>query len=138
MINIDYANLEKDYQYLIENDKHLTTDRLRWKILIKEVLVIRKEANPIGWLRFGYFWDTIPFMNMLALEESYHRRGYGTQLVRAWEDEMRAQKHDIVFTSTQSDENAQHFYRKIGYQDIGALLLPDEALEIILYKRLPR
>lgn len=39
-------------------------------------------------------------------------------------------------TSTQSDETAQHFYRKLGYVDAGALLLQDEPLEIILTKAL--
>ena len=34
-------------------------------------------------------------------------------------------------------EEAQFFYRKIGYVDNGALLLlPNEPLEIILYKKL--
>ena len=34
--------------------------------LIKEVLIIKKSGEIIGWLRFGYFWDEHPFMNMLC------------------------------------------------------------------------
>lgn len=30
------------------------------------------------------------------------------------------------------NEKAQHFYRKLGYADSGALLFPEELLEIIL------
>lgn len=41
-----------------------------------------------------------------------------------------------VMTSTMSDEQAQFFYRKIGYADCGSLLLPDEPLEIILRKNI--
>jgi hypothetical protein len=40
----------------------------------------------------------------------------------------------MVLTSTVSAEGAQHFYRKLGYVDSGALLLPDEPAELILRK----
>ena len=39
-------------------------------------------------------------------------------------------------TSTQADEAAQHFYRHLGYADIGGFLLPGEAYELLLYKAL--
>lgn len=90
----------------------------------------------IGWLRFNLFWDTIPFMNMLYLLKEYRRNGYGRELVRFWEKEMQKNKRKMVLTSTQSNEQAQIFYRKIGYVDCGSLLLPNEPLEIILSKHL--
>ena len=49
---------------------------------------------------------------------------------------MQKNKHQMVLTSTQSNEQAQIFYRKIGYVDCGSLLLPNEPLEIILSKHL--
>jgi hypothetical protein len=49
---------------------------------------------------------------------------------------MKQKNYEFVLTSTQSNEEAQFFYRKIGYVDSGALLLPNEPLEIILYKKL--
>ena len=52
------------------------------------------------------------------------------------EKEMQKNKHKMVLTSTQSNEQAQIFYRKIGYVDCGSLLLPNEPLEIILSKHL--
>ena len=90
----------------------------------------------IGWLRFNLFWDNIPFMNMLYLLENYRKKGYGSQLVNFWENEMFKNKYKMVLTSTQSNEQAQFFYRKIRYVDCGSLLLPDEPLEIFLLKNL--
>jgi hypothetical protein len=49
---------------------------------------------------------------------------------------MEQQGFDTVMTSTQSDEHAQHFYRKLGYVDAGALLLDTQPLEIILIKKI--
>jgi hypothetical protein len=39
-----------------------------------------------------------------------------------------------VLTSTLANERGQFLYRKLGYQDCGALLFPNEPLEIILRK----
>ena len=73
-------------------------------------------------------------MNMLFISEEQRRKGYGRKLVEFWEREMAEQGYRFVLTSTQSDEEAQFFYRKLGYTDRGALVLPDEPLEILFYK----
>lgn len=44
--------------------------------------------------------------------------------------------HDSVMTSSLSNERAQHLYRRLGYVDVGSLLMPDEPLEIVFLKRL--
>ena len=40
-----------------------------------------------------------------------------------WENDMKAKGHGMVMVSTQVDEDAQHFYRKLGYKDAGGLLI---------------
>lgn len=95
-----------------------------------------RDDHFIGWLRFNLFWDNIPFMNMLYFLEDYREKGYGSRLVRFWEKEMLKSSYKMVLVSTRSDEQAQFFYRKIGYTDCGSLLLPDEPSEIIFLKYL--
>ena len=73
---------------------------------------------------------------MLYLFEEYRGKGYGAQLVQYWEAEMARAGYREVLTSTLSDEQGQFFFRKRGYTDCGALLLPGEPLEIILRKEL--
>lgn len=75
-------------------------------------------------------------MNMLYLLEEYRGQGYGGRLLDFWEKEMEERDYEMVLTSTLSSEQAQFFYRKNGYVDCGSLLLPGEALEIILRKDL--
>jgi len=36
---------------------------------------------------------------------------------------MKSSGYGMVMTSTQVDETAQHFYRKLGYQDSGGLIV---------------
>jgi len=134
-MKIEFAD-DRDYDYLVKNDRHITPEMLRRKLQQNEIIVIRDNGQPVGWLRYSYFWDEIPFMNMLYLEEEYRRKGLGTRLVEFWENEMRKKNYDKVLTSSLSNEQAQHFYRKLSYEDCGALLLPDEPLEIIFLKML--
>lgn len=132
---IRYA-AEKDFELLSQYDKHICEMELKNCIKTERILIMFNDDIFIGWLRFNLFWGNIPFMNMLYLLEGYRGKGYGSRLVSFWEKEMLKSKYKMVLTSTQSNEQAQFFYRKIGYVDCGSLLLPDEPLEIILLKNL--
>lgn len=134
-MKIRYANND-DYEIISKYDKHISKEELENIIKLKRVIVMFEDNNFVGWLRFNLFWDNTPFMNMLYFFEGERRKGYGRKLVEFWEKEMASKGYEFVLTSTQSDEEAQFFYRKIGYIDSGSLLLPNEPLEIILYKSL--
>jgi len=135
-MNIKYAT-EEDFKYIVDNDKHISRELMLTKIREKEIIVVRDVANKnIGWLRYGYFWDNTPFMNMLYIDEDYRRKGIGKELVGFWENHMNNKGYDLVMTSTLSNEYAQHFYRKLGYKDSGSLLLENEPLEIIFTKKI--
>ncbi|WP_426333244.1 GNAT family N-acetyltransferase [Paenibacillus silvae] len=134
-MNIEYA-LQTDYTYIVEKDRHIHQALVNAKITEKEIYILWEDEARIGWMRYGYFWDNMPFMNMIWMEEPYRGRGLGRMVVQHWENEMKQKGFDIVMTSTQSDEQAQHFYRKMGYVDAGALLLDTQPLEVILVKRI--
>jgi ribosomal protein S18 acetylase RimI-like enzyme len=134
-MNINTAS-EHDFDALRALDNHISPAMLAEKIARSEIFVAKIGPELVGWLRFGYFWDNIPFMNLLFVLESQRGKDIGRQLVLHWEKAMQNQGFDQVFTSTLADENAQHFYRKLGYRDCGSLFLPNEAAEIILRKPL--
>ncbi len=125
-----------DYDQLAELDHHVPAEVIAQKISRGEIMIARAGSTIIGWLRYGYFWDTIPFMNMLTIQESYRGQGIGTQLTTYWEQTMRARGYTEVLTSTLANERGQFFYRKLDYYDCGALLLPGEPLEILMRKAL--
>jgi ribosomal protein S18 acetylase RimI-like enzyme len=90
----------------------------------------------IGWLRYNLFWDNIPFMNMIYVIEDYQLKGYGKALVSFWENEMSKKGCQNVLASTLSNEEAQHFYRKLGYKDIGGFTFSNEPFEILFHKEI--
>jgi GNAT superfamily N-acetyltransferase len=102
-------------------------------------LLVAEDVPPkecIGWLRWGLFWDEVPFMNRLQVAPARRREGVGRLLVSEWESACLAAGHAMVMTSTVSAESAQHFYRRLGYTDAGCLILPGESAEIFMIKKL--
>ena len=132
-MTIRYAE-NTDYLWLKENDKHISDEILKTKIAAKEIYVVEEGDELAGWLRYNLFWDNIPFMNLIFFPEEYRRKGFGKKLEQYWEKDMKEKGYEKVLTSTQSDEEAQHFYRKMGYTEIGGFKFSDEPLELLFCK----
>lgn len=123
-----------DFDILRSHDRHISAGELLHSIAENRALVISYGGTFAGWLRYNLFWDNTPFLNMLFILEDFRGKGCGKLLMNFWEAEMAKAGYKAVLTSTVSSEDAQFFYRKLGYTDCGALLLPGEPLEIILRK----
>ena len=132
---IRFADIN-DYFWLKEHDLHITEEVLKNKINSNEIYIVQDENEIIGWLRYNLFWDNIPFMNMIYILENYQKKGIGKTLTLHWENEMKQKGYENVLTSTLSNEEAQHFYIKMGYKEIGGFTYLDEPLEIIFHKRI--
>jgi ribosomal protein S18 acetylase RimI-like enzyme len=127
---------DSDLPFLCKTDRHLSRESQKHVVSLGRVMVADVDGIAVGLLRWGLFWDQIPFMNLLWVLPQRRGHGIGTNLVEAWERSQLAAGHDLVLTSTMSDERSQHLYRRLGYVDTGALLLPNEAAELILRKSL--
>ena len=134
MIRIRHVQSE-DRIFWFGLDKHLSQKEFNNKVSSKSGYVLLADDMPVGLLRYSLFWDSIPFCNMLYIDARYQRKGYGKKLMAHWEEEMKAQGYERLLTSTQADEEAQHFYRKLGYQDCGGLVMDMPGpMELILMK----
>ncbi len=134
-----FATLE-DAELWNRFDHHLSRSGFEKKVREKMAWILYIEDFPAGVLRWGMFWDTIPFLNLIYLDSSCRRNGLGRWARGCWEKEMRRQGYPLVMVSTQVDEEAQHFYRKLGYRDIGAITMDfpgfEQPLEMFLAKDL--
>jgi GNAT superfamily N-acetyltransferase len=125
-----------DLPFLADVDPHVSPETLADLVSMGRVMVAAVDGDAVGFLRWGLFWDQIPFMNLLWVLPDWRGQGVGTTLVEAWEKFQLTAGHDLVLTSTLSNERSQHFYRRLGYVDSGALLLPDKPTELIFHKPL--
>lgn len=122
MTYIRYVQKE-DRDFWLKLDGHLSETEFERKIRDKMGYVLIENNIPIGLLRYHLFWDNTPFCTMLFVEWEYQQNGYGRKLIEFWENDMKSLGYGMIMTSTQVDEDAQHFYRKMGYQDSGGLII---------------
>ena len=131
---------EADRAFWYTLDRHLRDAEFARTVRDQRGYVLTADSAPAAVLRWSLFWDSIPFCNLLYVADSHQHKGLGRRLTAHWEEDMRARGHDLVMTSTQSDEEAQHFWRALGYRDCGGLTLPfpghEQPLELILGKAL--
>ncbi len=127
-------NSDKEFWFTL--DKHLSFAEFDSKVRNKQGYILCVDEKPIGILRYNLFWDNTPFCTLLYVEKAYQKQGYGRALMKFWENEMRSLGYRLLLTSTQADEDAQYFYRKIGYSDCGCLILCNQATELFLQKTL--
>lgn len=141
MTRISYVQ-ESDRAFWYQLDRHLPEAEFERKVRERRGYVLREEEIPVGVLRYNLFWDNTPFCTLLYVAREFQRRGYGRKLMEHWEQDMRAQGYGMLLTSTQVDEEAQHFYRRLGYRDCGGLLVDvpgyEQPMELFLVKDIRR
>ena len=93
------------------------------KVRDKRGYLLLADEKPIGIMRYNLFWDSLPFLTLIDIDEINRKKGFGRQALLHWEREMREKGYPMTMTSTQVNEQAQHFYRRLGYVDRGSLFL---------------
>lgn len=132
---IRFADL-RDFELIAARDKWIAADILSEKLSRGEVLAAFVGNRFAGWLRYGLFWDSIPFVNMLRVEEEMRGKGIGKALTLRFEEEMRSRGAKTVMTSSAQNEYAQHFYLKLGYRAVGGFAPENEPYELLFAKEL--
>ena len=129
-------NQDRNAWYIL--DKHLPDSAFEEKVRCRQGYVFIEDEKVIGVLRYNLFWDNTPFCTMLFIADGYRGRGYGKRMMGRWEHDMKALGYGILMTSTQVDEEAQHFYRKLGYRDCGGFVVDvpgyEQPMEMVMIK----
>ena len=138
MFKITYATAG-DMHYVCPGEK-ISKEEFLLKVRDGRCYILRYNNEPIGVMIFNLMFDFIPFLTLMYLEGPYQRKGFGRQAMAHWENEMRLLGHKMIMVSTQVDEDAQHFYRKMGYKDMGSVVMDippyEQPLEMFLGKAL--
>ena len=129
---------KRDQEAWYALDRHLPESVCDEKVRCRQGYVYIEDEKIIGVLRYNLFWDTTPFCTMLFIDSDYRNQKYGKKLMEHWEQDMKSQGYGMVMTSTQVDEDAQHFYRKLGYKDCGGFVIDvpgyEQPMEMIMIK----
>lgn len=129
-----------DWPFWHALDGHIDRALFERKAAAGECYIAETDGEAAGLLRWNLFWDSVPFCTLLYIREDRRGRGLGRALTARWEADMRAHGHGMAMVSTQSDESAQHFYRKLGWRDAGGFVVDvpgyEQPFELILVKEL--
>ena len=123
----------KDKQKILQYDCHISHHRMDACIDNGLVSVLCHGGEIVGVLRYNLFWQSIPFLDLLLIDEAYRNQGWGSQMMADWEETMRRMGYSCAMLSTQEDETAKYFYEKLGYRRIGAFLPPQQDADEIMY-----
>ncbi|MBE6651329.1 MAG: GNAT family N-acetyltransferase [Ruminococcaceae bacterium] len=137
----------KDKKKIAKIDSHIAPPRLGECIWNGQVYVLKDDSiknggqnhrlkDPVvGVLRYSLFWQTIPFLDLLCIDEAYRNCGFGTKMMSKWEETMSIMGYKYVMTSTQADEDAWKFYEKLGYYKVGGFFPPEQEAEEWIYMK---
>lgn len=131
---------EEDKAFWMSIDRHVSEEGFCRKVRDHSGYLLLEDEKPVGLMHYSLLWDCMPFLNFIFLLDPYRGKGYGTKLLCHWEAEMKKAGFSMALISTQADEEAQHFYRRLGYKDCGCLVLNDcpmeQAMELFFCKTL--
>ena len=113
---------QQDIGFVRSVDTHGDEAAFQNRVLTRSGFVLWEGDQPVGLMHHSILWDRLPFLNFLFVLEAQRGRGFGSGAMAAWEDEMKRRGYKMVLLSTQADETAQHFYRKLGYVDCGGMI----------------
>ncbi len=126
-----------DRDWLLAQDSHIPADAVDRCIASSEYLIARIGGERRGFLRFTWFWRTIPYMEMIRAID--RRKGIGTALFKRWESDVRARCAELLMTSSMSDElEPQAWHRRNGFVESGSLIFGhlQPTPEVFFVKRL--
>lgn len=119
--------------HILRYDRHIPPVRLAECIEKQRVYVLCDEKRLVGVLRYSLFWQTIPFLDLLYIDEHDRGKDHGRKMMAHWEARLQQMGYKYGMLSTQEDESAKYFYEKLGYGRIGAFLPPEQDAQEILY-----
>ena len=123
----------KDKRQILKYDCHIHHNKVGECIDNSLVYVLCDSNKIVGVLRYSLFWQSIPFLDLIYIDEAYRGQGWGSKMMAHWEKTMVPMGYPYVMLSTQEDESAKYFYEKIGYRRIGSFLPPEQEADEIMY-----
>ena len=116
-------------------DRHIPAARLEDCIRRGQVDVLEDNGKILGVLRWNLFWQSLPFLDLIYLDDALRGQGWGSKMMARWEENMASQGFRHVLLSTQEDELAKFFYEKLGYALCGDFLPPDQEARELIYRK---
>ena len=119
-LTVRFATLD-DLQF-VHQDRYITTDVVRRKIELQEVIVAEVNGNQVGYLRLEYLWSVIPYIALIRVTSEHRGKGVGKAMLRYTEEYLREKGYEALYSSSQVNEaEGQRWQRGEGYKECGMI-----------------
>jgi len=139
MIKVRLAS-ENDFGYCRETEFPEVKDHLlKQSIQNGWVYLVEIDQSVIGYARLEFIWLTVPYLALITIEKDQQRKGAGTALTNQIFNDLKAQGHKKIYTSSEVMEpEPQEFHRRCGFKECGLIAgMNDKGIgEIFFVKKL--
>jgi ribosomal protein S18 acetylase RimI-like enzyme len=120
-LEVKFAS-EADLGRLRERDNHISPEWVERCVGDREYIVAYRGQELVGFLRYSWFWRSIPYMELIEVAAQHRRAGVGSALLAFWQEAMVARKARMLMTSSVADElEPLTWHRRNGFTESGVL-----------------
>jgi len=108
--------------HFVSQDGYIPQRVVARKIAQQECFIVAENDRPVGYLRLEFLWSLLPYIALIHIQKAYQKRGYSRVLLDFVIENLCAQGHDTLYSSSQADEpEPQAWHRHMGFKECGVI-----------------
>ena len=113
----EIKNIDESLKRTINKNEY---NSLKQAIKNKNLIISSTKSTIIGYLWYEYLWGYIPFISLIRIHKSYHRKGIGEKMIKFLERKMKKMNVERILSSTEVENSvAIKFHQNIGFKECG-------------------
>ncbi len=103
-----------------KNEQIQKYNALKQAVKNKNLIISSTKSRVIGYLWYEYLWGYIPFISLIRIHKSFHRKGIGEKMIKFLERKMKKMNVERILSSTEVENSvAIKFHQNIGFKECG-------------------
>lgn len=124
-VRVRYCS-SQDFDWLYHYEKEFVSEEWVRRCLGHKEYLIAVDSDTaeerIGYIRYSFFWGTVPYMDKIRVADGQQRRGVGSAMFKFWEEEVRRKGYKILMTSSLRDDlEPLAWHWRNGFRESGKL-----------------
>lgn len=126
---------EADIQDITAFENEFLQEHLAECIKENRVFVLKYKGKTFGVMRYNFFLESLPCLDVLVLDPAYSQRGYVQKMLDYWEFRMSELRYGYVMLAMFVDQVAAYSPEKFSYQKMGSFLLPIVDESVVVFSK---
>lgn len=117
----EIKNIDESLKITInKNEQTQKYNALKQAVNNENLIISSTKSTVIGYLWYEYLWGYIPFISLIRIHKSFHRKGIGEKMIKFLERKMKKVNVERILSSTEVENSvAIKFHQNIGFKECG-------------------